>query len=153
MARRRARPSPGRFAATLYHKGRGKTPQLLHLRARTFAPVTPMTATPDSLCDLSDIDDPGAKGFVVEVRGAPRRVFVVRRGAEIFGYINSCPHVGAPLNLEDDKFLDLFKTAILCANHFALFEIGTGYCVRGPCMGKSLESCPVSVQGGKEVAV
>lgn len=105
------------------------------------------------LCDLADIDDPGAKGFVVEKDGTRLRVFVVRRGGEVFGYVNSCPHVGVPLNLEDDKFLDLFKTGILCANHFALFEIDSGYCVRGPCTGRRLAPFPVMIRDGKvEVA-
>lgn len=103
------------------------------------------------LCDLADIDDPGAKGFVVEKGGARLRVFVVRRGGEVFGYVNSCPHVGVPLNLEDDRFLDLFKTGILCANHFALFEIDSGYCVRGPCAGRRLTPFPVLIQDGKVV--
>ncbi|TAN57890.1 MAG: Rieske (2Fe-2S) protein [Magnetospirillum sp.] len=104
------------------------------------------------MCDLADIADPGAKSFTVERGGARLRVFVVRRGGQVFGYVNSCPHVGAPLNLEDDKFLDIFKTAILCANHFALFEIESGYCVRGPCQGRNLEPFPVHVMHGKVVA-
>ncbi|RAU24045.1 ferredoxin [Paramagnetospirillum kuznetsovii] len=96
------------------------------------------------LCRLDAIADPGAKEF----KRHGKRVFVVRRGDEVFGYVNSCPHVGAPLNMEDDAFLDIFKTGILCANHFALFEIDTGRCVRGPCSGRALESYPVSVVDG-----
>jgi nitrite reductase/ring-hydroxylating ferredoxin subunit len=101
------------------------------------------------LCPLADIPDPGAREFRVD--GA--RVFVVRRGGEVFGYVNSCPHVGAPLNLEDDKFLDLFQTSILCANHFALFDIDSGLCTRGPCAGRSLAPFPVEVSDGKVVRV
>ncbi len=106
--------------------------------------------TPTLLCALAEIDDPGAKGFVVDkADGTRQRIFVVRQDGEVFGYVNSCPHVGAPLNLEDDKFLDIFKSGILCANHFALFEIESGYCVRGPCKGRSLEPFPVTVRDGK----
>jgi len=94
------------------------------------------------------IPDPGAREF----RADGRRVFVVRRGAKVFGYVNSCPHVGAPLNIEDDAFLDLFKTAILCANHFALFDIETGRCLRGPCAGRGLAPYPVRVEAGWVVA-
>ncbi|WP_085988791.1 Rieske (2Fe-2S) protein [Paramagnetospirillum caucaseum] len=96
------------------------------------------------LCALADIGDPGARGMVVD----GKRVFVVRKGGQVFGYVNSCPHVGAPLNLEDDRFLDLFQTSILCANHFALFEIEDGRCVRGPCLGRSLEPFPVEIRDG-----
>lgn len=110
---------------------------------------TPPYALP--LCALADIEDPGAKGFVVEQDGARQRIFVVRRGDAVFGYVNSCPHVGAPLNMEEDKFLDIFKTGILCANHFALFELESGHCVRGPCKGRDLQPFPVTVRDGKVV--
>jgi nitrite reductase/ring-hydroxylating ferredoxin subunit len=110
-----------------------------------------MTASATALCRLDAIADPGAKGFTVTKNGERLRVFVVRQGGKVFGYVNSCPHVGAPLNLEDDKFLDLFQTGILCANHFALFEIETGHCVRGPCNGRSLRSFPVTVADGMVV--
>jgi nitrite reductase/ring-hydroxylating ferredoxin subunit len=111
-----------------------------------------MTAPAHALCHLDAIADPGAKGFTVTKDGGRLRVFVVRRGGRVFGYVNSCPHVGAPLNLEDDKFLDLFQTSILCANHFALFEMETGHCVRGPCTGRSLTPFPVTVVEGMVVA-
>lgn len=101
------------------------------------------------LCALSDIPDPGAREFRVD----GGRVFVVRRGDEVFGYVNSCPHVGAPLNMDDDKFLDLFQTSILCANHFALFDIDSGLCTRGPCVGRSLAPFPVEVRDGAVVRV
>jgi nitrite reductase/ring-hydroxylating ferredoxin subunit len=103
------------------------------------------------LCPLESIPDPGAKEFRAMVDGEARRVFVVRRRGEVFGYVNSCPHVGAPLNLEDDKFLDLFQTSILCANHFALFDMDSGRCTRGPCNGRSLQQFPVEVKDGNVV--
>jgi nitrite reductase/ring-hydroxylating ferredoxin subunit len=104
-----------------------------------------------TLCPLDAIPDPGAKEFQAMVGGEKKRVFVVRKGGEVFGYVNSCPHVGAPLNLDDDKFLDLFQTSILCANHFALFEIENGHCTRGPCKGRSLAPFPVEVMDGDVV--
>jgi nitrite reductase/ring-hydroxylating ferredoxin subunit len=104
-----------------------------------------------TLCPLESIPDPGAREFRAVVDGEKRRVFVVRKGGQVFGYVNSCPHVGAPLNLEDDKFLDLFQTSILCANHFALFDIESGACTRGPCNGRSLQPFPVEIQGGNVV--
>ena len=110
-----------------------------------------MTGSTTALCRLDAIADPGAKGFTVTKDGERLRVFVVRRGGKVFGYVNSCPHVGAPLNMEDDKFLDLFQTGILCANHFALFEIETGHCVRGPCNGRNLQVFPVMVVDGMVV--
>lgn len=104
-----------------------------------------------TLCALADIPDPGAKEFRARIGEEKRRIFVVRRGEKVFGYLNSCPHVGAPLNLEDDTFLDFFQTSILCANHFALFDIETGRCTRGPCPGRSLTPVPVEVHDGQVV--
>lgn len=52
-----------------------------------------MIAAP--LCLLSDIPDPGAKGFAVTHGGQRVKVFVVRRDGEVFGYVDSCPHLGS----------------------------------------------------------
>ncbi|MGE5545826.1 MAG: Rieske (2Fe-2S) protein [Solirubrobacterales bacterium] len=103
------------------------------------------------LCDLAEIADPGSKEFAVEADGRRQSVFVVRRGDEVFGYINSCPHIGAPLNWEPDKFLDLSGEEIVCSMHGAHFDIESGACLMGPCPGKSLRSYDVVVRDGKVV--
>ncbi len=96
------------------------------------------------LCRLDEIANPGAKGFAFG-EGANRvAVFVVRRGAEIFGYINHCPHAGTPLDWQTDQFLDLSKTLLQCGTHGALFGIADGLCVAGPCKGRKL--APIAVR-------
>jgi nitrite reductase/ring-hydroxylating ferredoxin subunit len=107
--------------------------------------------TQKTFCALADIPDPGAREFRVTKDGEKLRIFVVRKGDAVWAYVNSCPHVGAPLNVDDDKFLDIFQTSILCANHFALFEIETGFCVRGPCNGRRLQPFAVRVADGQVV--
>lgn len=102
----------------------------------------------DYLCALSDIPDPGGKSFVLEQDGPPLKVLVIRRGGQVFGWVNSCPHIHRPLNWGDTPFLDLFETSIICANHFALFEMDSGLCTRGPCIGKKLTPFPVRVIDG-----
>lgn len=74
-----------------------------------------------------------------------REGFVVRRGDRVFGYVNRCPHTGAPLDWMPDQFLDAEKEYIICAVHGALFEIDSGRCVYGPCVDRVLESLSVSV--------
>lgn len=106
-----------------------------------------MIAAP--LCRLSDIPDPGAKGFAVTHRGQRVKVFVVHRDGGVFGYVDSCPHLGVPLALDEDAYLDLDKSHILCANHAARFHIDSGLCVWGPCAGRSLEPYPVIVRNGE----
>ena len=101
------------------------------------------------LCALSDIAEHGAKGpFAVTVDGQPQAVFVVRQGDRVTAFVNRCPHVGAPLEMERDKFLDLTGTEILCTMHGARFETDSGLCTLGPCKGKSLSAVPVVVQDG-----
>ncbi|MEW5729960.1 MAG: Rieske (2Fe-2S) protein [Pseudomonadota bacterium] len=98
------------------------------------------------LCAFDDLPEPGAKGpFTVD--GVS--VFLVRKDNEVFGYVNSCPHVGAPLEMEPDRFLDAWGEAIVCSVHGANFHIETGACLGGPCRGKGLTAYPVTVRNGK----
>ena len=96
-----------------------------------------------SLCLLSDIPDPGSRGFKV---GRRPRIFIVRVGNEVFGYINLCPHQGTPLDWKPDAFLTFEEDAIMCATHGALFNIEDGICTWGPCQGMRLASVSVYVQ-------
>ena len=100
------------------------------------------------ICRLTDIEDPGARGFVMGTGDWPLRGFVVRCGDEVRGYINHCPHAGHPLNLRPHKFLTPDGTLILCSSHGALFEKQTGYCVAGPCAGDTLRPVPLTVDAG-----
>ena len=107
-----------------------------------------MSATPTALCRLDELDDPGARGFVIERDGARQALLVVRRAGEVFGYVNDCPHIHVPLDWVEGQFLDFTRSHILCANHGARFDIASGVCVVGPCAGKSLTAVPVRVSEG-----
>lgn len=104
------------------------------------------------LCRLSDLDATGAKEIVLDRDGGRYPVFVIRFGARIFGYENSCPHVRLPLNWKDDSFFDISGTYLFCANHGAVFEPTTGLCTRGPCKGQKLKSFPVRIEGDTVIA-
>ncbi len=99
------------------------------------------------LCRLGDLDDPGSAGFAVGAGDDRRLVMVVRRGGAVFGYVNSCPHIGAPLDFQPGRFLDGERRHILCANHGALFRIEDGACIAGPCAGKSLRRVGLTLSG------
>jgi nitrite reductase/ring-hydroxylating ferredoxin subunit len=101
-----------------------------------------------SLCRLDDIPEPGGRGFRIGHGSETRALFVVRKGGRVFAYENSCPHTGSPLDWVPDRFLDLEKRHILCATHGALFRIADGYCLAGPCAGKSLKSVSITVTSG-----
>ncbi|MSO72774.1 MAG: Rieske (2Fe-2S) protein [Rhodospirillaceae bacterium] len=104
------------------------------------------------LCRLTDLDATGAREIVLDRDGARFPVFVVRVGAEIRGYVNSCPHARLPLNWKEDAFFDAMRSHLVCANHGARFDILTGKCLRGPCKGQSLVQFPVRVKGERIVA-
>ena len=97
------------------------------------------------LCRLAEISDPGSRAFDLE-EGA---IFLVRRGAVLSAYVNSCPHTGGPLDWVEDQFLDLERRRILCATHGALFRLEDGQCLAGPCKGKGLTPVAITVTEGE----
>jgi len=101
----------------------------------------------ERICALDDIPDGDSAGFAIEQDGQTVGLMAVRQGDEVFAYVNSCPHVGVPLDFTPGKFLDLSKTYIQCASHGATFRIETGECIGGPCAGKSLTPVTVHIKG------
>ncbi len=97
------------------------------------------------LCHLTDLEATGAKEVVREENGERISLFVIRDGENVRDYVNSCPHARLPLNWREDMFFDLTRQYVLCANHGAYFDIATGACVRGPCVGQSLTPVAVMV--------
>lgn len=102
----------------------------------------------DALCRVDEIEDPGARGFSLSGSEGSREIFVVRSGGRVNAYINSCPHIGTPLEFRPDQFLTRDRTEILCSTHGARFEIASGACIAGPCRGQSLQRVPVKVVEG-----
>ena len=105
-----------------------------------------MSAT--RLCALSDLDDPGSAVFPLPGNADDRQLMVIRRGNEVFGYLNDCPHTGGPLDWVPGVFLDIDETYIQCATHDALFRIDDGQCVHGPCAGQHLEPVALECRDG-----
>ena len=110
--------------------------------------MTDITRSRTVICRLDELDDPGSLGMTVTYGGQPRDVFVVRRGERVFGYLNSCPHTGGPLDWVPGQFLNLDKDYIQCATHDALFQLHDGVCVAGPCKGDCLAVVPVDIEAG-----
>ncbi len=106
-----------------------------------------------AICSLNDITSQRARGFKlmrVDDDGTQRTfsIVVVRWGKQVFGYINKCPHDGVNLDWERNQFLDPNGIRLICGKHGALFELGTGICVDGPCKGRSLTPVALSVLDG-----
>ncbi|MDV3238761.1 MAG: Rieske (2Fe-2S) protein [Gammaproteobacteria bacterium] len=108
----------------------------------------PDTAPLLRLCRFDELADPDSRGFAVQTAAGPEDIFIVRRGAQVFAYVNHCPHTGSPLDWLPDQFLSLDRRLIQCAMHAALFRIEDGRCVAGPCAGRALTPVSVTVEGG-----
>ena len=100
-----------------------------------------------ALCRLDDIPDGAARGFAVDPvalgeppgpGNRPLDVLIARAGGAVFGYVNSCPHVGSPLDWTPDRFMSPDRRHLMCGTHGAQFRIEDGFCVAGPCAGKRL---------------
>ena len=105
-----------------------------------------------TLCALTDLDDPGAKGFDLPSNpdryGQPLRIIVTRLGDKVFGWINSCPHAWVSLDTEPGRFFDITGQFLQCSYHGAIFTLGSGVCLRGPCKGQKLMKFPLKLEDG-----
>jgi nitrite reductase/ring-hydroxylating ferredoxin subunit len=99
------------------------------------------------LCPANEIEEGAARGFPAPA-GRFTGLFAVRKGGELRVYVNSCPHIGLPLEPLPNRFLDTRKANIVCAAHGARFRIEDGVCISGPCIGQALEAVPCRVEGG-----
>lgn len=97
------------------------------------------------LCHISDIEEPGSKGFEIGSGRKAQNIFIIKKDGEVYGYKNKCPHAGINLEWQPDDFLDNEKALIQCSVHGALFHIDTGDCAGGPCNGQGLEKIDLAV--------
>ncbi len=101
------------------------------------------------LCTLTQIADPGATAFYFESPGGDMlSIFLVRKGSQVQGFVNRCPHQGLPLNSLPDDFLTS-DGQLLCCHHGAVFDSQSGLCTQGPCRDHYLQSVPVRVENGQ----
>lgn len=103
---------------------------------------------PRLLCRFDALEDGRSKGFDPLGEGRDT-MFLVRRGGQVFGYRNACPHYDfARMAWRKDEFLNADRSRIMCAAHNALFRIDDGWCEAGPCVGESLTPVALSVEDG-----
>ncbi|PQP00289.1 (2Fe-2S)-binding protein [Massilia phosphatilytica] len=97
------------------------------------------------LCRLDDLPDGASRGFDPGRTGQDT-VLLVRRGATIHGWRDACPHHGGtPMAWRKDEYLNAARDRIVCAAHGAQFDIETGVCTLGPCLGQRLEPVELTV--------
>jgi nitrite reductase/ring-hydroxylating ferredoxin subunit len=80
----------------------------------------------------------------------PYSIFVVRtKDDQYFGYVNTCPHQRAWLNIGDGNFFGDDPSHLRCGRHKSEFDIESGVCVKGPCKDQSLEPVAIVVIDGE----
>lgn len=97
-----------------------------------------------TILNFEDIDEGTSKGLEIN----NNYLFAVKKDDQIYLYRNRCPHLGTPLEWEEDRFLDADGALIQCSTHGALFQIEDGHCLVGPCQGKSLQPVPFVLVDG-----
>jgi nitrite reductase/ring-hydroxylating ferredoxin subunit len=91
-----------------------------------------------ALCRVDELADGSSMAFP-PADGGFGGLFAVRQADQVFVYVNSCPHIGTPLDWVRHRFLSADGSRIICATHGAEFRISDGVCIRGPCRGDALE--------------
>ncbi|MEQ1753888.1 MAG: Rieske 2Fe-2S domain-containing protein [Micropepsaceae bacterium] len=112
-----------------------------------------MSETRHFLCRREDIRNGQARGFEVGDGAARREVIIVCHASNFHAYMNSCPHQAMPLEILPDKFLNEDGSLLVCSTHGARFRVEDGYCVSGPCQGKSLVPIAVEIDDASVFAV
>ena len=107
-----------------------------------------MPSTTVRLCRLEEIPDGHSRGFDTLQVGHDT-ILVVRQGSRLHAWRDSCPHIdGVPMAWRKDAYLNAKRDHIVCSAHGALFDIVTGVCTLGPCVGQSLRPVPVVLHDG-----
>jgi nitrite reductase/ring-hydroxylating ferredoxin subunit len=101
------------------------------------------------LCRLEEIPEGGGRGFRFGSGPDLAAFFVVKRAGALYACVNSCPHLGTPLDFLPDRFFDRDGRHLLCGTHGARFRVEDGYCIEGPCAGKRLRPAPIRVHAGE----
>lgn len=106
------------------------------------------------LCHVDDVAEGQARGFG-PLEGSKRKVIVIRRNGVLHAWLDACPHysTGTPMAWKTDAYLNGERTHLTCHSHNALFEIDTGECILGPCLGQSLTRIEIAVDEEGDVFV
>ena len=68
--------------------------------------------------------------------------------SQVRAWLNVCPHAGRRLDWAPGEFLRSKDGLLVCAVHGASFELASGECVAGPCLGECLREIAVHCVDG-----
>ena len=103
------------------------------------------------LCRAEEVAEGAARGFALT--GRRHKVIVLRKGGRLYGWLDACPHYdgGTPMAWKSDAYLNGAGTHLACHSHGAHFDMTTGVCTLGPCLGQALTRVELHVTTAGEV--
>lgn len=104
--------------------------------------------TKEFLCRIDELADPGTRNVVLGEGEDELDIVIVRTKGAAFAYVNCCPHQFIPLETFPNHFLTEDKRFLVCSGHGARFQLDTGKCYSGPCLGKGLEPLAIAEKDG-----
>lgn len=102
---------------------------------------------------LGEIDERTGREYQFGRGKSAFSMFVIRKGRQVWGYLNICPHFSLPLNYRAGQFMNEDGSLIRCSMHFAEFRIEDGFCVAGAADGCHLDPVPLHVDGEGRVVI
>jgi nitrite reductase/ring-hydroxylating ferredoxin subunit len=98
------------------------------------------------LCRADELAEGQSRGFDPWNEGQDS-VLLVRHHGSVHGWLDACPHHGGtPMAWRKDAYLNAQRTRIVCAAHGAQFDIASGACTLGPCLGQSLRRVELDIK-------
>ncbi len=98
---------------------------------------------------VGELEHGTSKKFTMRRGGRDLEALLVNYQDNHFAYVNRCPHTGITLDWVNNQFFSADNRYIMCATHGAVFEPPSGECIWGPCVGLSLQSLPIEIDGGQ----
>jgi nitrite reductase/ring-hydroxylating ferredoxin subunit len=106
-----------------------------------------MSGSAEWRCAAATVPSGRTATFRIQRDGRTVHGFVVNHGGQYRAYVNSCPHVGTPLDLWPNEFYTDDGRDLICSTHGALFDPTSGRCTAGPCVGDRLMPLPLTLDG------
>ena len=63
-----------------------------------------------------------------------------------FAFQNLCPHWSIPLDTHGNEIWHSGSSSLICQTHGAAFDVESGICESGPCLGERLNKLSVEIQ-------
>lgn len=104
------------------------------------------------LFHTAELAEGQVRGFDPEGTGQDS-LFVLRHQGRLHAWANVCPHMGVPMAWRRHAHLNAAGTHVQCHAHGALFDMASGLCVQGPCLGQSLQRRELRVDDHGQVRV